>query len=1002
MPTCSSCGRHVEPDFPFCPYCRAELTTASPSREQRKRVTILFCDVTASTALGESTDPEALRALLARYFERMKGIIERHGGTVEKFIGDAVMAVFGVPVLHEDDALRAVRAASEMQGALPELGISARIGINSGEVVTGTAERLATGDAVNVAARLEQAAPPGEVLIGEETLRLVRDAVEVVATERLALKGKHEPVPAYQLLAVKDAVERRQSAVPMIGRERELERLRLAFAQAVDDRSCQLFTVLGAAGVGKSRLALEFLNGLSEARIVRGRCLSYGEGITYWPVVEVIEQLDALPADPYARAALQSLLGESSAGTTAEEIAWGFRKLLEAQAQEQPLIVVFDDIHWGEQTLLDLIEHIADLSRDAPILLLCMARPDLLEKRPTWGGGKWNATTVLLEPLSTAETELLVDALGGLPDKLRERISQAAEGNPLFVEEMLSLIRESQGTEVAVPPTIQALLAARLDQLGPDERSVLECGSVEGRVFHRSAVQVLSHEGPSVQGKLVGLVRKELVRPERSDLPGDEAYRFRHLLIRDAAYDALPKSVRAELHDRFVDWLEKQGEGLVELDEIVGYHLEQAATYAQELGQPNEDLALRAAERLVRAGRQAWWREDTRTAAGLLERALVLTRPFRLDIHVELDLLDNLDLHLDDRLRRLETLAERARAAGDRRGEILARMSASATRFLAGDAPAGHQVEALAQEAIPLLEELDDHRGLVRILVTLGELANARGHFEERARSSERAIYHAEKIGWPGVFDLPQALVFGPRPADEALRTLDSLLVDVPSPYPRQVRTALLAMLGHTEEARAEALALGERLRDLTGTASDALLAVAYACSLAEDHEAAASYMRLYCDYLQERGLLANLSTYAPQLGRSLCRLGRYDEAEPLAQRGRELGAEDDLITQALWREVQARVLAHRGELEEAQRLAREAVAITDQMDDLNSQGDALIDLAEVLEAAGRGQEAQAALLQALDRYERKRNLAMADQVQRRLGGHSVPPSGALADAQHR
>src|SRR5436853_1931479 len=316
---------------------------------QRKTVTVVFCDVTGSTALGESTDPEALRALLARYFERMKGIVEAHGGSVEKFIGGAVMAVFGVPVLHEDDALRALRAALEMREAFPELGIAGRIGVNTGEVVTGTEERLATGDAVNVAARLEQAAQPGEVLIGDETLGLVRTVAEVGDERRLELKGKTGEVPAWPLLAITGEVERR-FATPMVGRETELRRLRDAFQQAVRDRSCQLFTVLGSAGVGKSRLAAESLGHLG-ARGVRGRCLSYGEGITYWPVVEILKQLGSLPEGDAARP-LRSLLGESQAPADAGEIAWGFRKLLEEVAQEQPLVCVLDDLHWAEETLL--------------------------------------------------------------------------------------------------------------------------------------------------------------------------------------------------------------------------------------------------------------------------------------------------------------------------------------------------------------------------------------------------------------------------------------------------------------------------------------------------------------------------------------------------------------------------------------------------------------------------------------------------------------------------
>jgi class 3 adenylate cyclase len=408
---CAACGHENGPAARFCESCGAALSGGS--EERRKVVTVLFCDVVGSTSLGESTDPEALRALLARYFEVMRGIVESHEGTVEKFIGDAVMAVFGVPVVHEDDALRACRAAVEMRDAFAGLGIEGRIGVCTGEVVTGTVERLATGDALNVAARLQGAAAPGEVLIAKETRLQAGLAIEVEAVEPLGLKGKSEPVPAFRLVAAREAAERPHDSV-FVGRARELELLAGAWARAVEERRCELVTVVGDPGIGKSRLAAEALATM-DARVVRGRCLPYGAGVTYWPVVEVIKQLDALPSDPAASRAIRSLLGESDEGASAEEIAWAFRKLLEEQA---PLVVVFDDMQWGEETFLDLIEHLTLLSAGAPLLLLCMARPELLDRRPAW------PVTARLEPLTGKDTATLIGA--GLPEELRARIEAAA------------------------------------------------------------------------------------------------------------------------------------------------------------------------------------------------------------------------------------------------------------------------------------------------------------------------------------------------------------------------------------------------------------------------------------------------------------------------------------------------------------------------------------------------------------------------------------------------
>src|SRR5918995_5590489 len=571
-------------------------------REQRKVVTVLFCDLVGSTALGESTDPEALRARMRRYFEDLRVILERHGGSVEKFVGDAVMAVFGVPVSHEDDALRAVRAATEMQHAIAEHGLEARIGINTGEVVVGgEGETLVTGDAVNVAARLEQSAPNGEILIGGETRALVRDAVRAEALEPVVLKGKARPVEAHRLLQVlEDAAPiERNLAAPLVGRERERLRLWRAYEDAVADRSCQLFTLLGPAGMGKSRLVADFLERVgADADVLRGRCLSYGEGITYWPLVEMLVPLEIEP--------------ESVVASSPAETRVAFRRLLEARADERPQVAVIDDLQWAEPEFVDLVEHVADLSRDAPIFLLCVARNELLDARPDWGGGKLNATSLLLEPLGADDCETLIDNLLGERDlgaDARERIAAASGGNALFVEEMVAMVRESgDGDHLAVPSTINALLQARIDTLDSELRLVLERAAIEGEVFHVGAVADLAPDSTraALDEHFTALVRKDLVRPVRSLIAGQDAYRFRHLLIREAAYAAMPKELRAQLHERYAEWLERTAdESAFELDEIVGYHLEQALVLRQELGTRDEELATRAAARLLGAGTRA-------------------------------------------------------------------------------------------------------------------------------------------------------------------------------------------------------------------------------------------------------------------------------------------------------------------------------------------------------------------------------------------------------------
>ncbi|HET7353452.1 MAG TPA: adenylate/guanylate cyclase domain-containing protein, partial [Gaiellaceae bacterium] len=768
----------------------------------RKVVTVLFCDVVGSTALGESVDPEALQGLLAQYFERMKGIVESHGGSVEKFIGDAVMAVFGVPVAHEDDALRACRAAVEMRDALPELGVDGRIGVNSGEVLTGTEERLATGDAVNIAARLEQAAEPSEVLVGAETFGLVSGSVDVGEERLLELKGKSEPVAAYPLVTVLEAVERSHTS-RFVGRERELQQLVDAWDRALSGPRCELVTVVGDPGVGKSRLVEEALAPI-DARVVRGRCLSYGDGITYWPVVEVVKQLGSVPNDEQAARAIRALLGETDAVSGTDEIAWAFRKLLEEQA---PLVVCFDDIQWGEETFLDLIESIALLSTGAPLLLVCMARPELLDRRPGW------PATLRLEPLAQEEAGELVGQ--DVPDEVRQRIVRASGGNPLFVTEMLALAGDA--TDVEVPPTLRALLAARLDQLDEPERRVLERGAVEGELFHRGGVQALAPEETEVTPRLAALVRRELVRPDQPQLPREDAYRFRHLLIRDAAYDALPKATRADLHRRFAAWLEQHGQDLAELEEILGYHLEQAARYLDELGRPHSELALAAGERLGLAGRRAVWRGDPRAGAGLLERALTLTRPQRLDVHLEAQLANALgETDLPHALEVADAAAERADAEGDEAAMALVATVASRLRVDSADLSLD-ELERVARAALSLLEGQGDDDGLVHVWRALGLVANVQSRAEGWAQAIEQALVHARRAGWAvvGSFFLGVPLAIGPAPASEALARLDQFITDQPHPSDLLLRGVLLAMLDRIDEAWAVATPASERMREL-------------------------------------------------------------------------------------------------------------------------------------------------------------------------------------------
>jgi DNA-binding SARP family transcriptional activator/class 3 adenylate cyclase len=666
-----------------------EATRLMPSvlhpRDTRRTVTVLMADVRGSTLAGEPLDPESRREPLDRCFQEIRAVLERHGGTVELVVGDAVVAVFGMPLVHEDDALRAVRAALEMRDALTALNdhletevrarLTMRVGVNTGEVVaawgTGSTTPV-TGEAVNVAAQLQQAAGSAEILLGEGTHRLVRWAVDAEPSRAIGTRRRSGPTRAFRLLAVRQADTSHQQRFdsPLVGRGRERRLLQAAFEQAADDETCQLFTLLGPAGVGKSRLVHEFLRSIRpKAQVLRGRCPPYGERVAFWPVAETIKQAAGISdADSAAevRGKIEALLGAdhqgsavadhvatiiglSEAPSSSEETFRAIRTLYESIARGRPLAIVFDDVQWGEPFFLDLIEHLADASRGTPILLLVIARPELLEDRPGWAGGKLRSTSVLLGPLNEGEVSRLVaNLLGGTAASpaVERRIMEAAEGNPLFVEEFLAMLLEDGlvrrvGDEwigmadlatIATPGSIRALLAARLDRLPIGEREVLQLAAVVGKTFTRQAVEALLDADalPDVAERLESVVRKEIIRLDRSSPDIVDAYRFRHILIRDAAYAALPKAERAELHERFADFQEQAaGDRRSEYEEVIGYHLEQATHYRQGLGRNDSrtrDLARRAAQLLGAAGVRAIQRGDALASRRLLERCQAMWR----------------------------------------------------------------------------------------------------------------------------------------------------------------------------------------------------------------------------------------------------------------------------------------------------------------------------------------------------------------------------------------
>ncbi len=997
MTICKRCGTESPDGFQFCGTCGEPLAPPAQMRRTRKVVTALFCDVADSTTLGEELDPEVLREVINRYFADLRATIERHGGTVEKFIGDAVMAVFGIPRVREDDALRAVRAAAEIRERLPvlaeEIGVALhlRTGINTGLVVMAEGENLAVGDAVNIAARLEQTATPGEIVVGHETLLLVRDAVEVEPLEPLSVKGKSEPLRAYRLLGVDPVAPglARHLDAPLVGRESELRVLREALERAVRERRCHLFTVLGPAGIGKSRLVGELLADVADfTTVLQGRCLHYGEGITFWPLVEALAPLGQVAA---------SVLSRLSQGRAAvpNEMFWEVRRLLESLARQRPVILHVDDLQWAEPMLLDLLDHVADLSRGVPILLACTARPELLESRATWGGGKLNATTILLEPLDAADSGRLLDRLGErLDPSARARLIATSEGNPLFLEEMVALARD-QGS-VVVPPTIQVLLSARLEGLAVEERELLECAAIEGEVFHRRAVLALSGEqrATEVEPRFTGLVRKELIRPHPPTFQGDDAFRFRHLLIRDAAYEGLPKAVRADLHERFAEWLEGMPADVAELDEIAGWHLEQAVRYHRELGrEPDRAVAARATRHLRTAGRRAADRLDSSAAVNLLRRAHAVAPPGDpLVAQTAVDLAEQMvesgELAAADELL---TGAEHEPAVATR---------AKLVRLQWMDLARPDEAAEASLAALPgLLDELaraGDERGLAKAHTAMFSVHWIAGRATAAAEQARLVVVHARAVGDHGMRSRAlgqyiSTLIFGRHPASEMARELDAIELEEPSIYLtaaiRRGRGWVCRLEGRFDDARrmwqrsVEAVeAMGWRAR-----AAGSMEGLAEIEMAANNPGAALAILRRADASLEELGDRSFRSTTQSYLAEVCEQLGDHPAARAAIALAEELSAPDDAVNFALTHGVRARLALGDADHDAAQRWARSALEFTLRMDFPLDEARARMNLAHVMQALGRRDVAQAETRAALQLYELKEDRPGAAAARARL-----------------
>jgi class 3 adenylate cyclase/tetratricopeptide (TPR) repeat protein len=987
MLTCAQCGRENPPEAKFCMACAAPLATDEASaRDVRKTVTVLFCDVVGSTELGERFDPEVMRGLMARFYAAVREPVARHGGTVEKVIGDALVAVFGIPAVHEDDALRAVRAALEMRDAVRAMGdVQARIGVNTGDVLARDAtpgESLVVGDAVNVAARLEQAAAPGEVLVGEATWSLVGHAAHGEPVAPIAAKGKREPLAAWRLDGVDPTAHghRRRLDLPMIGREAELDLLRWALDRTGQSRRPHLVTVLGQPGIGKSRLVLEVPRLRADLTVLTGNCRATTGASSLEPLLEVargamppgrtISEAVAglMPGDPDAPAIAACLSSGGTAG--APDVTWAVSRLVGALASARTVAIVLEDVHWADDLLLDVVEQLLGRTRRRSLLVVCTARPEFAERRPGWGASA-NRISFALERLEDIQTRrLLIHASPALPADRTERVIATAEGNPLFAEHLAALVGDHD-TPGGLPRSIQVLLSARVEALAAPEREVVSVAAVAGRDFPVAAVEALV--GRPVTDELDVLAQLELVEPTAAG-----RQQFGHALLQEAAYGLIPKGRRSELHIRLAQWIDENGAG----DALVGDHLERAFILRSQLG-VGDDATARIGEeagmRLAAAGRRADAMGDPARATQLLQRAVTLLPEKsgqQAAAMIELAAAGWNLITKQEAERLLETGTDLAAEHGLRGLELRARiLRLGAVWGGDSDAPTNAEVLAETEAALRELVTLDEPRALATALSTRAMMECTVGRADDAVASARRAVRVLRDADEDTVWALSilvWALVESPMPVPAADALLAELMAQLgvrPTVRSELIQgQAMLALLrGDVDEAWRLLDIAGEIEQDLgRSTALGLAMTRGLALVRAGELDEARRVLPQTIAELERRDAHSNADIVRCWLGLAEVRLGnvagaRAAAAAVQAAPARLRGYEDRTRAHIVLAEVH---LAE-GDAQGAITEARDAVAVATTGDWVLLTAEARLTLARALHAAGdraaAAEEAQAA-----------------------------------------